>query len=57
MSWLPVLFACLMGSCEFFVGEIEWSLADCEQIINVATKELEESGAVASGVCVEIRIT
>jgi hypothetical protein len=57
MAWLPILFVCLMGSCDFMVGDAEWSTNDCQEVIETATKELEQSGAVVAGVCIQVRVT
>jgi hypothetical protein len=46
-----------MGSCEFMVGDVEWSPAECEKIIIAAVKELEDAGATAAGVCVQVKVT
>jgi len=57
MAWLPILFVCLMGSCDFMVGDAEWSTNGCQEVIEAATKELEQSGAVVAGVCIQVRVT
>ena len=57
MAWLPVLFVCLMGSCEFMVGDVEWSASECEKVMIAAAKELEVAGATVAGVCIQVKIT
>ena len=57
MAWIPVLFVCLMGVCEFLAGDASWSLAKCEQEMIAAAKHLEELGAVVAGICIDIRVT
>ena len=57
MAWIPVLFVCLMGVCEFLAGDASWSLAKCEQEMIAAAKQLEELGAVVAGICIDIRVT
>ena len=57
MSWLPVLFVCLMGGCDFVVGDHYWSARDCEKVVIAAAKELESKGATVVGACIQIRVT
>ena len=57
MAWLPVLFVCLMGSCEFVMGDYYWSLQRCQEELIDAAMYLETLGAVVAGVCIDIRVT
>lgn len=56
MAWLPILFVCLMGSCDFMVGDLEFSPSDCQATMVTAAKELESVGAEVAGVCIQIRV-
>lgn len=38
------------------VGDGMWSQSDCEKTVVSATKELEDAGATAVGVCVQVRV-
>lgn len=57
MAWLPVLFVCMMGSCDFMAGDYYWSANDCAKSMIAAAKELEANNATVSGVCIQIRLT
>lgn len=57
MAWLPVLFVCMMGSCDFMVGDYYWSPNKCEQVLIAAGKELEDAGATVAGVCIQVKVT
>ena len=56
MAWLPVLFVCLMGSCNFAVGDVSWSPNSCAKELVTAAKELEARGADVAGVCIQVRV-
>jgi hypothetical protein len=57
MPWLPILFVCMMGSCDFMVGDAIWSPDKCEKVMVAAAKELEAAGATVAGVCVQVKVT
>mgnify|MGYP001057349753 CR=1 FL=1 len=57
MPWLPILFVCMMGSCDFMVADPEWSSSECETVMIAAAKELEFAGATVVGVCIQVKVT
>jgi hypothetical protein len=55
--WLPVIFICMAGECQFLAGDIEWSQPSCYREVVVAVETLREQGITATGTCIEIRVT
>lgn len=57
MLYLPILFACVMGSCDFMLAETEVSPADCYAVIEAAVREIEAAGGTVAGICIQVKVT
>jgi hypothetical protein len=56
MMWVPVILACVTGACEFMAGDVFWSAAKCETVLQAVLQQLGLQEVTAMGVCIQVKV-
>jgi hypothetical protein len=56
MMWVPVILACVTGACEFMAGDVYWSAAKCETVLQAVLQQLVAQEITAMGVCIQVKV-